>query len=132
MQTFKYYWPALGWWCITLYLFTLPGTAFPSQNWMDELPVDKAAHLILFAIMVLLFYRGWRQQTANQNKKAGMYGWYLVPALALLYGIAIELVQQQWIPNRSFEGMDIVADAAGCMLGFFWGRRTWKKEGAGA
>jgi hypothetical protein len=67
MQTFKYYWPAMGWWCITLYLFTLPGTAFPSQNWMDELPFDKAAHLILFAIMVLLFYRGWRQQTLLLN-----------------------------------------------------------------
>jgi VanZ family protein len=36
-----------------------------------------------------------------------------------LYGIAMELIQKYFIPNRSFDLKDILADGLGCGIGLF-------------
>jgi VanZ family protein len=36
----------------------------------------------------------------------------------LVYGIAIEFIQRNFVPHRSFDFFDIVADAVGCVVGF--------------
>jgi VanZ family protein len=35
----------------------------------------------------------------------------------LLYGIAMELVQKYFIPNRSFDFKDVIADTIGIVVG---------------
>lgn len=50
-----------------------------------------------------------------------------IAAVCISYGILMELVQKYWIPNRSFELQDILADTAGCMLGWLICRKIWDR-----
>lgn len=115
--------PAIAWWALSLYLFTLPGSAFPKANWLDKVQADKWVHAFLFFVLVYLFLRPLK--SAWQQARAKHFCW-LVPVLALGYGIAIEFIQRAYIPNRSFDLGDIMADAAGCLLGAWWGYRQWR------
>ena len=36
------------------------------------------------------------------------------------YGIAMEFVQKYFVPFRSFDLGDIIADGVGCLAGFFY------------
>lgn len=47
----------------------------------------------------------------------------LVTTAALVYGIAMEFIQQYFVVNRSFDTGDIVADAIGCLIGYGF---SWK------
>jgi VanZ family protein len=38
----------------------------------------------------------------------------------IVYGIAMEIVQKYFIPFRSFDLMDILADGIGCVAGYFF------------
>lgn len=47
----------------------------------------------------------------------------LIALLGVSYGIAMEFVQRYCIPHRSFDVWDIVADAAGCVAGYYFAKR---------
>lgn len=56
--------------------------------------------------------------------------WFiLITVLGIAYGTVMEFVQDQWIPNRSFELMDIAADSAGSLLALFYSFRKFLREG---
>jgi VanZ family protein len=38
----------------------------------------------------------------------------------IVYGIAMEIVQKYFIPFRSFDLGDIIADGIGCVAGYFF------------
>jgi VanZ family protein len=44
-----------------------------------------------------------------------------------IYGIVMELVQKFFIPNRSFDVKDILADGLGCAIGLLISGRATKK-----
>jgi VanZ family protein len=46
----------------------------------------------------------------------------------LAYGIAMEFVQKYFIPNRSFDVGDIIADAAGCIGGVVYSISRYIKK----
>lgn len=73
----------------------------------DEFPSeDKVHHLLAFGALAILACSAW-----------GPPWWVVVPALSGL-GAAIELIQH-FIPNRSMELNDWVADTAGVLIGWF-------------
>jgi VanZ family protein len=81
---------------------------------MEGLPIDKLVHIFLFAVLVLLF------SLPALKRKVGWPSWalkLLLPLVAVAYGVAVEFIQLQWVPNRGFEWMDVAADAAGAVLG---------------
>lgn len=45
----------------------------------------------------------------------------------IAYGTIMEFVQDQWIPNRSFEWMDILADSSGAVLAYVYCRKKFRK-----
>lgn len=65
---------------------------------------DKANHALAFATMALVAWRGWPAQ-----------GFARVAAALLGYGVLIELVQA-FVPGRSSEAADVLADAAGLLI----------------
>ena len=108
--------PAIIWFTLTLILLTLPGKDLPKIGWMDDLQVDKLVHIFLFSVLVTLFFWGivsTKPGIANKRTLAS------IAVSALLYGIAMEFVQKYWIPNRSFDKWDIVADGVGSFLPVF-------------
>ena len=101
---------------ITILLCT-PGAKFPKVGWQDKIWFDKWVHIVLFMVLVVAwcwFYAGKKDQRPN-NKKT----FFTIAILSLLYGIIMEIVQEQFIPNRSFEIPDIVSDGVGALIGYF-------------
>ena len=54
-------------------------------------------------------------------------GFFLLTFVAVLYGLAVEIVQGKFISNRSFDLGDLVADFIGC-LGGVWLRARYIKK----
>ena len=105
--------PGIAWFLLILYLLTIPGKELPQISWMDELQIDKLIHISLFFMLSFLFFWG------IVSTKPGAYSRKLLLVIALLalgYGIALEFVQKYWIPNRSFDGWDILADGIGSFM----------------
>ena len=98
----------------SIILLSLPGTSLPNAHWLDIPQLDKLIHGILFCLLCWLFsYPITLKQIPSSRKKS----WFWVVTLAGIgYGTAMEFVQKNWIPNRSFELLDIGADTFGCFL----------------
>jgi VanZ family protein len=105
--------PAIVWFLLSFYLLTLPGKDFPKLNWFDKIHGDKFVHIAMFGILVFLFLLPFKQRW---NKPGFLKTAVAIAAIALLYGIAMEYVQENFIPNRSFDIGDILADAAGSFI----------------
>jgi len=119
-KAFLFIFPALGWFAITFYLLTLPGTELPTENWMDKIGMDKWIHIVLFGVLVWL----WCRVFQRKNRKI----FFLVCIACILYGIAMEFVQRYLLPSRSFEIIDILADSAGSYLGLYISLRMYGKK----
>lgn len=110
---------------ITILLCT-PGAKFPKIGWQDKIWFDKWVHIGLFMALVVAwccFYSGKKEQSTNSKKT-----FITIAVLSLLYGIAMEIVQEQFIPNRSFEISDIISDGVGALLGYFIAVRKYIKK----
>lgn len=109
--------PAIAWFILSLILLTLPGKDLPQIGWMENLPIDKVIHVFLFFVLVILFFWGIvSTKPGIANKRVLVF----IALAALLYGIAMEFVQKYWVPNRSFDEWDIVADGIGSSLPLFF------------
>jgi hypothetical protein len=98
-------------------LFFLPGSAIPKESWLDAIYADKIVHIGLFGVGSLLL------------KKAGIVrsGLALLAVLAA-YGLMVEMIQGRWIPNRSFDWIDLLVDVAGAAAGTLIGARIAAKK----
>lgn len=112
-------------WTISLILFSLPGSAFPSSGWMQWIHFDKIIHIGLFAGLFI----AWAYPCID--KKNSNYRFLLIWTLLVVYGILVEFMQDNWIVNRSFELMDWVADIIGTSLGWIFmhiKKPLWKQR----
>lgn len=76
-----------------------------------DLPIDKIGHFTMYAILGALAGRaGW------MNRRKLHWAWFI--AGGLLLG-ALDELQQQFIPTRSADPLDWVADAAGFSFAFW-------------
>lgn len=115
--------PAVFWFIVTTVLLCLPGSAFPKENWFEKIWLDKWVHIGLFALLAFL----WCGATTNGRPKR------VAPPIqiafyCLLYGIVMEFIQKYFIPNRSFDPGDIIADGIGSALGAFVATRWYIKK----
>ena len=114
--------PAVTWWLIVLGLMCTPGRDFPELgNWTDLIKLDKLIHIGVFGLMVYLFSRPISlKDTSISNKKQI----FLKIAIACsIWGLTIEFIQHFWIPGRSMDLYDFVADSLGCFLAYLYGKR---------
>jgi VanZ family protein len=111
---------AIAWLLLMCILFVIPGSALPEQNWFADIQLDKWVHIGLFSVLVFLWASAFDLGLPSNC--------WIVIAIAILYGIAVEFVQKTWIPNRSFDQYDVVADAIGSVVGLIvWLRSNRKK-----
>jgi VanZ family protein len=111
---------AIGWLILISILFFLPGSALPKENWFDKIYIDKWVHVGLFAVLIFL----WR---SSFNWDINSYNLLLLLA-AVLYGFLVEVVQLYWIPNRSFDMYDVLADASGSIVGLLVWLGAYRKK----
>jgi VanZ family protein len=118
----KSFWPAIVALIVATFLFCIPGDEFPEANWLDKIYFDKLVHIALFLTLVFLWVLPLRERS---NDGRTMERISLTITLAFVaYGIGIEFIQQNFIPHRSFDFFDIVADSAGCVLGWLAARKS--------
>jgi VanZ family protein len=118
--------PAIIWFIITTILLTLPGSSLPKNDWLDKIWADKWIHIGLFSIMVLLWcWSMLRIQTIGKRLKTIFIQ---IGIVGLAYGVSMEFVQKYFIPFRSFDVGDIVADAVGCIVGVVYSVSRYIKK----
>lgn len=122
----RFFLPAIVWFFISIVLLTLPGSSFPKEDLLDKLWFDKWIHIAMFGIMAVLFCWGLSKQEIFPKKIKSHF--ILVGIFCLLYGIAMEFVQKCWVPNRSFDIGDIIADGAGCAAGILHSYKRYIKK----
>jgi VanZ family protein len=103
---------AVGWILLVSVLCFLPGSAFPKLGWLNDIFFDKWVHFGLFAVLLFL----WRFQFPPTVGYS-----FMLLVLSVIYAFIIETIQHYYIPNRSFDLGDVVADLAGGIAGaWFW------------
>ena len=99
---------AMAWFWVIFYLSSQPSIdtplLFPGQ--------DKLFHMVAFGVLGFLLMGGMK--TTGSGYRTGQV-WFVV-VLVVLYGLLDEL-HQYFVPGRTVEVYDALADAAGGLLG---------------
>lgn len=104
-------------WILFIFLLcAMPGQYFPSAGWMELLSFDKWVHAALFFVLNFLFFL-----FAHKRHQNRVY-LYLYTLLGIIYGVGLEMMQASLFSNRSFDYMDMVANALGALIALFMHR----------
>jgi VanZ family protein len=117
--------PAVVWLLLVTILYCTPGSKFPKINWQDKIFLDKWIHLFLFLVLVLLWCRAYFSRGMQPDLKRIFI---TITILAVVYGILMELVQHFFIPLRSFDYGDIMANALGSTAAYLISFRRFIKK----
>jgi VanZ family protein len=116
--------PKLIWSLIFLYsgtIFYLSSISFPPQPITSKDPLweflTSLEHVAEYAVLGGLLYIGFRSLDAKTTGKA----FILAVLFASLYGASDE-IHQYFVPNRYCDIKDLIADAAGGIIGSFTGK----------
>ena len=74
---------------------------------------DKLGHLCVFGVLVLIWLLFAAHKTKGKNKSV-----IWVVLFVFFYGIIIEVLQGLFLQSRTADGWDILANAAGILLGW--------------
>jgi len=112
-QEFVLFLPGITWFTLTLFLLIIPGNKLPRITWFEFNYFDKIIHVSLFFILCLLLSL---PIIKGESKK--QYDLILIAIFCLVFGTSMEFVQKYFIPFRSFEVGDIIADGIGSLFGY--------------
>ena len=126
LQKINYLPFAIFWFTISTVLMCLPGTVLPKEDWLDKIDFDKIVHIGLFAVLVFLWCGVVKKKEKNFNSVQQIYVW--VTLSGCVYGVVMEFVQKYFIPNRSFDIIDMLADAIGSIAGLLVATRLFAKK----
>jgi len=112
---------AILWFVFITILFFLPGSSLPKETWFTKVQIDKWAHVGLFAVLLFLCCGAF----SNGKSRRVM----LMLVVAVIYGLLVEFIQKNFIPNRDFDLLDLACDTIGAMLGITVWRSANKETG---
>lgn len=102
---------ALLLYCILIFILSsIPGETFPKVDFEFS---DKIVHLIVYGILFILFFYSLKNQSKYVKLQKYPFEYSLI--FAALYEITDEL-HQYFVPNRSCELADWIADLTGIIL----------------
>lgn len=93
---------------------------------IKELEPDKWVHILLFLIMVLSWCWGWAGLNLSPLSKVLLF--HVTAIVWLLYGVAMEFVQEYLKNGRSYDVKDMVADGIGCGIGLILALIFFRKD----
>ena len=117
--------PAVVWFVISFILFTIPPSQLPDEGIFKIPQQDKFIHITIFFLLVYLFCRPFK---LTGFPKKEITSWFIrIAWYGLAYGISVEFIQKYFVPNRSYDVWDILADAIGCLIGYLYCRKYFIK-----
>lgn len=105
------FWLALLYSIAITILFFIPTDGLPSVGGSG---MDKVVHVLFFFFLVLL----WQTVIFKKNEDAipkKIIFWIL--GIILVYGILVEVIQEQLTDTRTADPFDVLADLIGAVLG---------------
>lgn len=100
----------LTWAGIITYLSLMPANELPDYDLFHLLFIDKWIHAIFYFILALLIFYSWKAGDTFILKAV------IVFFICVLFGTAIEIIQNEYTTTRHFEWLDIAFDTAGTIL----------------
>ena len=85
-----------------------------NSHWFDSLPTDKLIHICLFGSLALSIFAYFHNSNISKLKTIRAKALALI--FCILYGIGLEYYQKYFVPSRSFDITDMLADAIGAIL----------------
>ena len=120
------YWPAIIWSAIIIILLCIPGSDLPEETSFLNIPYfDKWIHVGIFGLFVFL----WCGFVSTKQEPTGLLKKFiLITITAIVLGYIMELVQKYFVPNRDYDLWDVVADAAGSIIGLLLSLKMFAKK----
>ena len=119
--------PATLWTIISFTLLVLPGSDIPKANFLDLIYFDKWVHIGMFGLLTIL----WCYPFFKTPITSSTILFLRITVIVIIYGIVMEFVQKFFAIERSFDIMDMAADASGALIAFFWVVRRKRKTSMG-
>jgi hypothetical protein len=118
--------PGIAWFFLILVLICLPGSKIPTvETWLNDIYFDKWVHTGLFAVLVFLFIYPMSKLDLALAIKKNMA--LKIAIAACIWGLTTEFIQKFFIPDRSFDMYDLVADSFGILIAYTWCRIKYLK-----
>lgn len=114
---FRYNLLTIVWSVIIIVLCSIPGQEFPDASFIDIPHFDKIVHFGLYFILSVVAIKGIQQQNRFKLLKSHPYLSILIYAVFL--GVNLELIQYYYIPFRSGDILDMLANFIGAISGVF-------------
>jgi hypothetical protein len=124
--SFHKFLPGIAWFFVVMVLTFLPGEDIPGNSLLERLYFDKWVHAGIFGLMVILFIRPIAMTALTESEKLRYY--LRIAVTVALWGLATEFIQKYFIPGRSFDIWDFVADSVGCSLAYLFSKRYLLKQ----
>ena len=98
-----------GWAAAILVVSVIPSEELPDLHMWEP---DKVFHALFYAILTGLVFMLIQPRRPH---KIPLNNVITAALLCILYGFCIECIQL-WLPTRSFDIYDVLADSLGCLL----------------
>jgi hypothetical protein len=121
---FKKYIYAILWAIAVLIACGWNGHSIPKIHWIELFHEDKPVHAIMFGLQAWLIIKA-RIKYEYGYKVMDIVLWACI--VSTVYGVLIEVAQKYWFIGRSFDYFDMIADAFGCVIVYFWFFRKRKQ-----
>ncbi|MEM7102469.1 MAG: VanZ family protein [Bacteroidota bacterium] len=93
----------------------MPGSPMAPFKFSDLFQPDKVGHLIFYGVFVSLIFRGITVNSGGQKIRSSVI--VAVLSFAIGYGFLLEVIQFQFLTDRYFDILDIIANIIGCFIG---------------
>ncbi len=124
LHIFFYYWFPILIYCLLIFI----QSSYPSIKSVPELPyIDKVLHFFAYALLGALFLRAFKTTRIKNKLKLVLI---LSVLLSSLYGISDE-IHQYFVPYRSADHTDVLADMLGGIMGVYIYQAIARKISAG-
>lgn len=116
---YKKFIPGIAWFFLTLIAISIPGKELPKFGpWFEQISVDKLIHTFLFGMLAALWMLPVALSTVNIQNKTH---WFIKVTIATaIWGLAAELIQKYFIPMRSYDLVDLLANTLGAVVAFVY------------
>jgi VanZ family protein len=108
----KYNLPSFVWAAVILWLSLTSGSNLPKINIPN---IDKVVHFTFYFVLTMLMFYGWTEQ--NSFSTLHRHRMVKILFIAIVYGIAIEIMQKLFTTTRHFELLDVAANSTGAIIG---------------
>jgi hypothetical protein len=107
---------AVTWTILIQVLLCLPGSTIPSGGLFEIPQLDKIVHITLFGGLTGFWCYFFYLKGIAPGKLKTIF--FIIYLLACANGIILEFIQRDYIPNRSFDQGDIIADIIAASIAY--------------